>query len=49
MEVSAAIFPRRDNVKFGMAPLTSMFFIGESDRRKCPTNAGPNCTIPTAC
>jgi periplasmic glucans biosynthesis protein len=34
MEVSATIFPRRNNVKFGLAPLTSMFFFGE-DRGKC--------------
>ena len=33
MEVSATIFPRRDNVKFGFAPLTSMFFLGEG--RQC--------------
>ncbi|HUO53262.1 MAG TPA: glucan biosynthesis protein G [Rhodoblastus sp.] len=33
MEVTATIFPRRDNVKFGMAPLTSMFFLGEG--RQC--------------
>lgn len=33
MEVQATIFPRRDNVKFGLAPLTSMFFLGEG--RQC--------------
>jgi len=33
MEVTATIFPRRQNVKFGLAPLTSMFFLGE-DRGK---------------
>ncbi len=30
MEVQATIFPRKDNVKFGLAPLTSMFFYGEN-------------------
>ena len=29
MEVQATIFPRRPGVKFGLAPLTSMFFFGE--------------------
>ncbi len=29
MEVSATLFPRRDNVKFGLAPLTSMMFLSE--------------------
>jgi glucans biosynthesis protein len=33
MEVAATIFPRKANVKFGLAPLTSMFFLGE-DRGK---------------
>ncbi len=33
IEVSAMLFPRRANVKFGLAPLTSMFFIGEDDHR----------------
>ncbi len=31
--VSAELFPRKPNVKFGLAPLTSMFFIGEADHR----------------
>jgi glucans biosynthesis protein len=33
MEVAATIFPRRENVKFGLAPLTSMMFLSE-DRGK---------------
>jgi periplasmic glucans biosynthesis protein len=33
IEISAALFPRKANVKFGLAPLTSMFFIGEDDHR----------------
>jgi len=33
LEVSATLFPRRAGVKFGIAPLTSMFFIGENDHR----------------
>jgi len=33
LEVSLTLFPRKDNVKFGFAPLTSMFFVGENDRR----------------
>ena len=50
MEVSATLFPRRDNVKFGLAPLTSMFFLGEDRNAASPTTTGgPNCTIPTAC
>ncbi|WP_026608470.1 glucan biosynthesis protein [Methylocapsa acidiphila] len=32
-EISATLFPRKPNVKFGLAPLTSMFFIGENDHR----------------
>ncbi|MCI0466536.1 MAG: glucan biosynthesis protein G [Beijerinckiaceae bacterium] len=33
IEISAVLFPRKANVKFGLAPLTSMFFIGENDHR----------------
>jgi glucans biosynthesis protein len=33
LETSAILFPRRANVKFGLAPLTSMFYIGENDHR----------------
>ncbi len=33
IEISAVLFPRKTNVKFGLAPLTAMFFIGEDDRR----------------
>jgi len=33
MEVTAAIIPRRPDVKFGLAPLTSMFFTGEDSPR----------------
>ncbi len=33
LEVRATLFPRMANVKFGFAPLTSMFFLGENDRR----------------
>ncbi|WP_457797706.1 glucan biosynthesis protein [Methylocystis sp. S23] len=31
--VQATIFPRRDGVKFGLAPLTSMYLTGENDHR----------------
>jgi glucans biosynthesis protein len=33
IEVTATLIPRRDDVKIGYAPLTSMFFIGENDHR----------------
>lgn len=33
IETSVQLFPRRPNVKFGLAPLTSMFFIGKVDHR----------------
>jgi periplasmic glucans biosynthesis protein len=33
LEVTTTLFPRRTDVKFGLAPLTSMFFIGENDHR----------------
>ncbi|MGJ0508790.1 MAG: glucan biosynthesis protein [Methylocystis sp.] len=33
LDVKATIFPRRAGVKFGMAPLTSMYLTGENDRR----------------
>ncbi len=33
IEVSAMLFPRKSDVKFGLAPLTSMFFIGGNDHR----------------
>jgi periplasmic glucans biosynthesis protein len=33
LEVTATLYPRRTDVKFGLAPLTSMFFIGENDHR----------------
>ncbi len=33
IEVSATLFPRKADVKFGLAPLTSMFFLGENERR----------------
>ena len=33
IEVSVTLFLRRPNVKCGLAPLTSMFFIGEDDHR----------------
>ncbi|MCW2272729.1 glucan biosynthesis protein G [Rhodoblastus acidophilus] len=33
VEVTAAIIPRRPDVKFGLAPLTSMFFTGEDSPR----------------
>jgi glucans biosynthesis protein len=33
VEVIATLFPRNTNAKFGIAPLTSMFFIGENDHR----------------
>jgi periplasmic glucans biosynthesis protein len=33
IEVQATIFPRRAGVKFGLAPLTSMYLTGENDHR----------------
>jgi periplasmic glucans biosynthesis protein len=33
LEVQATLFPRRPAVKFGFAPLSSMYFIGENDHR----------------
>ena len=33
LDVQATIFPRRAGVKFGLAPLTSMYLTGENDRR----------------
>ncbi len=33
MEVDAALYPRRDIARLGVAPLTSMFQSGENDRR----------------
>ena len=33
IEVTATLFPRKQAVKFGLAPLTSMFFVGENDHR----------------
>lgn len=33
LEVQATLFPRRAGVKFGLAPLTSMYLTGENDRR----------------
>jgi glucans biosynthesis protein len=33
MEVRSTLFARRPGVKFGMAPLTSMYFLGKNDRR----------------
>jgi periplasmic glucans biosynthesis protein len=33
LDVTATIFPRRAGVKFGLAPLTSMFLTGENDVR----------------
>jgi periplasmic glucans biosynthesis protein len=33
LDVNATLFPRRPNVKFGLAPLTSMFMTGENDHR----------------
>ncbi|WP_452101172.1 glucan biosynthesis protein [Camelimonas abortus] len=33
VDVEATLFPRRTIAKLGVAPLTSMFFIGENDRR----------------
>ncbi len=38
MEVSASIFPRRDNVKFGLAPLTSMMFLNEDRNSGKPSD-----------
>lgn len=33
LDVEATLFPRRADVKLGLAPLTSMFLIGENDHR----------------
>ena len=33
LEVRATLFPRVANARFGYSPLTSMFFLGENDRR----------------
>ncbi|MDE2361887.1 MAG: glucan biosynthesis protein G [Hyphomicrobiales bacterium] len=33
MEVHSTLFPRRSGAKFGIAPLTSMYFLGNNDRR----------------
>jgi glucans biosynthesis protein len=33
IEVSSTLFPRHDGVKLGLAPLTSMFFTSQNDRR----------------
>jgi glucans biosynthesis protein len=33
LDVSTTLFPRKPGVKFGLAPLSSMFFIGEDDHR----------------
>ncbi len=33
VDVDATLFPRRAGVKFGLAPLTSMFLTGENDHR----------------
>ncbi|MBY6241308.1 glucan biosynthesis protein [Methylosinus sp. Sm6] len=33
VDVQATLFARRANVKFGLAPLTSMYLTGENDRR----------------
>ena len=33
VEVSATLFPRKTGMKFGLAPLSSMFFIGKNDHR----------------
>ena len=36
LEVQATLFPRQAGVKFGLAPLTSMFLAGENDHRVSP-------------
>jgi len=33
IEISTTLFPRKAGVKFGLAPLSSMFFLGENDHR----------------
>lgn len=33
LETTVTLFPRKQDVKFGLAPLTSMFFVGENDHR----------------
>jgi len=34
VEIAAALFPRRSLAAVGLAPLTSMFFLGENDRQR---------------
>ncbi|MFV0281613.1 MAG: glucan biosynthesis protein [Rhodoblastus sp.] len=34
LEIGATLFARRPGVKFGLAALTSMYFLGENDRRR---------------
>ncbi len=38
LEVNLTLFPRKAGAKIGLAPLTSMFFMGENDRR-APTDS----------
>lgn len=33
VETTVTLFPRKQDVKFGLAPLTSMYFVGENDHR----------------
>lgn len=35
IDVKATLIPRRTDAKLGLAPLTSMFFLGENDHRVC--------------
>ena len=48
LDVEATLFPRRAGVKFGLAPLTSMFLTGENDHR-VRDGFRADCTIPTGC
>ena len=36
MDVTCVLFPRKAGVRFGIAPLTSMYLVGENDRRVQP-------------
>ena len=48
MDIDSALYPRKAIERFGIAPLTSMFFYGENDRRGAKTG-GRKSTTPTAC
>ena len=49
MEVTAQLFPRKPIQRLGIAPMTSMFWFGENERRGPATSGARRSTIPTAC